>query len=176
MFDDTRDGSPTGSVVKSTDIELSDMQPPSLEPSESTMALGGADSQIEKGLIEHEGGSGGTGTGSIGRTCFNFINTIIGSGVIGLPFALNEAGMFLGLIELVLFAIMTDYSVNILIRTGNFVGSDDYQDICRKGFGRVRSCLFDIPLLTCLGWIHCRIYLFNRWCLRRHVVVFHHLG
>lgn len=140
MSGDTGDTSPAGSA-KASEIELSDLRPEVLAPSESTITFASPESQAKEGLITHDESTEAQtkGTGSIGRTCFNFVNTIIGSGVIGLPFALNEAGMPLGLIELVLFAVMTDYSVNILIRTGKFVGSDDYQDVCRKGFGRVRD-------------------------------------
>lgn len=49
---------------------------------------------------------------------FNFVNSIIGAGIIGLPFALNEAGFVAGLVLLVGITFATDYSVRLLVRLG----------------------------------------------------------
>eukprot|EP00698_Gefionella_okellyi_P013009 TRINITY_DN3534_c0_g2_i1.p1 TRINITY_DN3534_c0_g2~~TRINITY_DN3534_c0_g2_i1.p1 ORF type:complete len:413 (-),score=39.35 TRINITY_DN3534_c0_g2_i1:300-1460(-) len=77
----------------------------------------------------------GAGNSGLAHTVFNFVNTIVGSGIIGLPFAMNEAGLGLGLCELVLFAILTDYSICILVRAGVESGHPEYQALCRHAFG-----------------------------------------
>ncbi|KAM6934372.1 putative sodium-coupled neutral amino acid transporter 11 [Xenentodon cancila] len=66
---------------------------------------------------------------------FNFINSIIGSGIIGLPYALNQAGLPFGLFLLVVVAFITDYSIILLIKGGELSGSDSYQSLVQSTFG-----------------------------------------
>ncbi|XP_047456238.1 putative sodium-coupled neutral amino acid transporter 11 isoform X1 [Mugil cephalus] len=66
---------------------------------------------------------------------FNFINSIIGSGIIGLPFALNQAGLPFGLLLLVVVGFITDYSIILLIKGGNLSGTNSYQSLVRSTFG-----------------------------------------
>ncbi|XP_032385291.1 putative sodium-coupled neutral amino acid transporter 11 [Etheostoma spectabile] len=66
---------------------------------------------------------------------FNFINSIIGSGIIGLPYALNQAGLPFGLLLLVFVAFITDYSIILLIKTGNLSGTNSYQSLVQSTFG-----------------------------------------
>ncbi|XP_034429823.1 putative sodium-coupled neutral amino acid transporter 11 isoform X1 [Hippoglossus hippoglossus] len=66
---------------------------------------------------------------------FNFINSIIGSGIIGLPYALNQAGLPFGLLLLVIVALITDYSIILLIRGGNLSGTNSYQSLVQSTFG-----------------------------------------
>ncbi|XP_060945193.1 putative sodium-coupled neutral amino acid transporter 11 [Limanda limanda] len=66
---------------------------------------------------------------------FNFINSIIGSGIIGLPYALSQAGLPLGLLLLVIVALITDYSIILLIRGGNLSGTNSYQSLVQSTFG-----------------------------------------
>ncbi|KAM4730614.1 putative sodium-coupled neutral amino acid transporter 11 [Anableps anableps] len=72
---------------------------------------------------------------SVISASFNFINSIIGSGIIGLPYALNQAGLPLGLILLVLVGFITDYSIVLLIKGGNLSGSNSYQSLVQNTFG-----------------------------------------
>ncbi|XP_023192314.1 putative sodium-coupled neutral amino acid transporter 11 isoform X1 [Xiphophorus maculatus] len=66
---------------------------------------------------------------------FNFINSIIGSGIIGLPYALNQAGLPFGLLLLMLVGFITDYSIVLLIKGGNLSGSNSYQSLVQNTFG-----------------------------------------
>jgi sodium-coupled neutral amino acid transporter 11 len=45
----------------------------------------------------------------------NFTNSIVGAGIIGLPYALLQAGFFSGLILLILLTILVDFTVNLLV-------------------------------------------------------------
>uniref|UniRef100_A0A182M5G7 Putative sodium-coupled neutral amino acid transporter 11 n=1 Tax=Anopheles culicifacies TaxID=139723 RepID=A0A182M5G7_9DIPT len=54
---------------------------------------------------------------SLPQASFNYINSIVGSGVIGIPYALHRAGFGLGLFLLVIVAVITDYSL-ILMHAG----------------------------------------------------------
>ena len=67
------------------------------------------------------------GGASLMATTANYVNSIIGSGMIGIPFALKEAGFGLGLILLVLVAILTDYSLRLMVRAGTLSGTSSYQ-------------------------------------------------
>ncbi|KAK3912909.1 ESF1-like protein [Frankliniella fusca] len=67
---------------------------------------------------------------------FNYINSIIGSGVIGIPYALHQAGFGLGLLLLILVAVVTDYSLILMVRSGHLSGAYSYQGITEAAFGR----------------------------------------
>ncbi|XP_064614204.1 putative sodium-coupled neutral amino acid transporter 11 [Liolophura sinensis] len=69
-------------------------------------------------------------------TSFNFINSIVGSGIIGIPYAINQAGFGLGILLLVLVAVVTDCSVLMLIEAGYITGLTSYQDVVRTAMGK----------------------------------------
>ena len=52
---------------------------------------------------------------SLPQASFNYINSIVGSGVIGIPYALHRAGFGLGMMLLILVAIITDYSLILMV-------------------------------------------------------------
>lgn len=88
-----------------------------------------------------EGSSGGflqrsMPLSGLSETGFNYVNSIIGSGVIGIPYALHRAGFFTGIILLVLISVLTDYSLVILVKAGNIAGVSTYQDVVEAAFGR----------------------------------------
>ncbi|KAL1420110.1 hypothetical protein MTO96_024569 [Rhipicephalus appendiculatus] len=70
-------------------------------------------------------------TSSLLQTSFNYINSIIGSGVVGIAYALQQAGFGMGLILLVMFAAITDYSLCILIKAGISTGTSTYQYVTK---------------------------------------------
>ncbi|XP_029679402.1 putative sodium-coupled neutral amino acid transporter 11 isoform X2 [Formica exsecta] len=73
---------------------------------------------------------------SLPLASFNFINSIIGSGVIGIPYALHQAGFGLGIALLILVAALTDYSLILMVRSGHICGEMSYQGLMRASFGR----------------------------------------
>ncbi|KAK7938669.1 hypothetical protein WMY93_001995 [Mugilogobius chulae] len=66
---------------------------------------------------------------------FNFINSIIGSGIIGLPYALSQAGLPFGLLLLIVVGFITDYTIILLIKGGNLSGTNSYQALVQSTFG-----------------------------------------
>lgn len=46
---------------------------------------------------------------------FYYVNTIVGSGVIGISYALHRSGFYLGIILLLLVAVITDYSLILMV-------------------------------------------------------------
>ncbi|XP_030642505.1 putative sodium-coupled neutral amino acid transporter 11 [Chanos chanos] len=87
-------------------------------------------------LLSHKDSREG-GTSSTTYAVFNFINSIIGSGLIGLPYSLNQAGLPLGLLLLLVVAVITDYSIILLIKGGNLSGTHSYQALVHSTFGVV---------------------------------------
>ncbi|XP_076164373.1 uncharacterized protein LOC143145164 isoform X2 [Ptiloglossa arizonensis] len=80
---------------------------------------------------------------------FNFINSIIGSGVIGIPYALHQAGFGLGIALLIVVAGLTDYSLILMVRSGHICGEMSYQGLMRASFGRT-----GFYILTTLQFIY----------------------
>ncbi|XP_054286710.1 putative sodium-coupled neutral amino acid transporter 11 [Macrosteles quadrilineatus] len=71
----------------------------------------------------------------LGYASFNYINSIIGSGVIGIPFAFQQAGFGLGLVLLAVVALVTDYSLRLMVRSAHICGSFSYSGIMAAAFG-----------------------------------------
>ncbi|XP_063503660.1 putative sodium-coupled neutral amino acid transporter 11 isoform X3 [Pongo pygmaeus] len=74
------------------------------------------------------------------KTCqsaalFNIVNSIIGSGIIGLPYSMKQAGFPLGILLLFWVSYVTDFSLVLLIKGGALSGTDTYQSLVNKTFG-----------------------------------------
>ncbi|XP_050315679.1 putative sodium-coupled neutral amino acid transporter 11 [Anthonomus grandis grandis] len=81
---------------------------------------------------------------SLHYASFNFINSIIGSGVIGIPYAFHEAGFGFGLVLLIFVAYVTDYSLILMIKAGHISGRFSYQGIMEAAFGRAGYILLGV--------------------------------
>ncbi|XP_044525040.1 putative sodium-coupled neutral amino acid transporter 11 [Gracilinanus agilis] len=66
---------------------------------------------------------------------FNVVNSIIGSGLIGLPYSMKQAGLPLGILLLFWVSYVTDFSLILLIKGGALSGTDSYQSLVHKTFG-----------------------------------------
>lgn len=50
----------------------------------------------------------------------NLVNSIVGAGIIGMPYALRMSGLWAGMLLLVLVAVLTDKSLRLLIEQASF--------------------------------------------------------
>ncbi|KAJ2895140.1 hypothetical protein GGI21_005194, partial [Coemansia aciculifera] len=75
------------------------------------------------------------GTNSVSGAVFNVLNSIIGSGIIGLPYALNNAGMATGLAMLVVVGLVSQFASYTLVLTGKRVDAMHYSEVARKTLG-----------------------------------------
>jgi hypothetical protein len=75
------------------------------------------------------------GSSSVRGAVSNFVNSIIGAGIIGLPYAVREAGIITGIALLVAIAAMTAYSARLIIRLGVAANKIDYEALCEHAFG-----------------------------------------
>mmetsp|Transcript_29538 Transcript_29538/g.74236 ORF Transcript_29538/g.74236 Transcript_29538/m.74236 type:complete len:460 (+) Transcript_29538:174-1553(+) len=92
------------------------------------------------------------------RVAANFVNTVVGAGIVGLPHTLKRSGFALGM-GLMLFACcMTHYSIQLLVRMGIEMRVSTYEEACKVGFGRtgyllVCSCLLMFDFGACLSYL-----------------------
>ncbi|XP_071291123.1 putative sodium-coupled neutral amino acid transporter 11 isoform X2 [Agelaius tricolor] len=84
------------------------------------------------------------GNSDLASAGFNIINSIIGSGIIGLPYSMKEAGFPLGILLLFVVALITDYSIILLIKGGNLSGTKTYQELVKKTYGLVGYLILSI--------------------------------
>ncbi|ERE84316.1 sodium-coupled neutral amino acid transporter 4-like protein [Cricetulus griseus] len=75
------------------------------------------------------------GTTSFGMSSFNLSNAIMGSGILGLSYAMANTGIVLFIIMLLTVAILSLYSVHLLLKTAKEGGSLIYEKLGEKAFG-----------------------------------------
>ncbi|KAL7867591.1 hypothetical protein SRHO_G00089750 [Serrasalmus rhombeus] len=75
------------------------------------------------------------GTASFGMSVFNLGNAIMGSGILGLSYAMANTGIALFVILLIAVSIFSLYSVHLLLKTANEGGSLVYEQLGYKAFG-----------------------------------------
>ena len=90
----------------------------------------------DSNIARSESSNTGVVKSSMPAAVFNFVNSIIGAGIIGLPFALNEAGFGGGIFLLVIIAATTNFSVQLIVRRGVQVGKRNYEDLASHVLGK----------------------------------------
>ncbi|PVV00452.1 hypothetical protein BB560_005165 [Smittium megazygosporum] len=89
---------------------------------------------------------------------FNILNTIIGSGIIGLPYAIKEAGFWFGMLLLIAVGILCKTALEILILCGEKLNSFDFGANLEKTAGKSGRHLLNFAL--CInGFGSCITYL-----------------
>ncbi|CAO3641915.1 unnamed protein product [Cunninghamella echinulata] len=63
-------------------------------------------------------------------------NSIIGAGIIGIPYSVKEAGFGFGIILLIVLTFVVDWTIRLLIFNGKLAGRTTYQDLLQFAFGR----------------------------------------
>eukprot|EP00730_Choanoeca_flexa_P019843 TRINITY_DN9705_c0_g1_i6.p1 TRINITY_DN9705_c0_g1~~TRINITY_DN9705_c0_g1_i6.p1 ORF type:complete len:450 (+),score=105.19 TRINITY_DN9705_c0_g1_i6:152-1501(+) len=97
------------------------------------------------------------GNSSMVGASANMINSIVGAGIIGMPFALREAGFGFGVILIVVMGVITDFSVRVLVSSGVKVNKPNYQDLVLFalgpwGFRALSFGQFFFPLLGMMAY------------------------
>lgn len=75
------------------------------------------------------------GKTSFGMSVFNLSNAIMGSGILGLAFAMSNTGIILFVILLVCIAILSAYSIHLLLKSAGVVGIRAYEQLGNRAFG-----------------------------------------
>ena len=93
---------------------------------------------------------------SILGTSFLLVNSIVGAGIIGIPYALKMSGLWAGVALLILVAILTDKSLRLLIEQASFhpklahLPIHTFEDLASYPFGRIGSAfvLFNMFIMA----------------------------
>ncbi|XP_070695300.1 sodium-coupled neutral amino acid transporter 3-like [Pempheris klunzingeri] len=75
------------------------------------------------------------GKTSFGMSIFNLSNAIMGSGILGLAYAMSNTGIILFIILLLFIAILSAYSIHLLLRSAGVVGIRAYEQLGNRAFG-----------------------------------------
>ncbi|XP_043102425.1 sodium-coupled neutral amino acid transporter 5 [Puntigrus tetrazona] len=75
------------------------------------------------------------GKTSFGMSIFNLSNAIMGSGILGLAYAMANTGIIPFVILLVCIAILSAYSIHLLLKSAGVVGIRAYEQLGNRAFG-----------------------------------------
>lgn len=73
--------------------------------------------------------------GTVLSSIFSLVSTILGGGVLSLPYAFSQSGVLLGLLMLLVVAALSDYSIFTLAACSRRGGVHTYEDVCGVAFG-----------------------------------------
>jgi sodium-coupled neutral amino acid transporter 11 len=65
----------------------------------------------------------------------NLINAIVGAGIVGLPFAIQESGFVPGILLVLVSALLTEKSLRLLIETAKHANVGSYETLAEAAFG-----------------------------------------
>lgn len=123
----TIDKSPNVHGWATDDEDINVLSDATLNPLHST----GSDREsLASFLTESENATSG-----IWQVTFNMSNAIVGAGIIGLPYAFKLSGLWFGLCLMVLMAILTNYSLGILIQSGVALRERSYEATAMRSLG-----------------------------------------
>ena len=100
-------------------------------------------------------------TGSTLRAAiFNFTNTIVGAGAIGLGGAMAQSGGLISVLAILFFAVLTKRSLDLVVELANSTGGGSYEGLAYHSLGR-------------RGWIIVSLskFLYSFGCLVAYLVV-----
>uniref|UniRef100_A0A8C6UT85 Solute carrier family 38 member 3b n=1 Tax=Neogobius melanostomus TaxID=47308 RepID=A0A8C6UT85_9GOBI len=75
------------------------------------------------------------GKTSVGMSVFNLGNAIMGSGILGLAYAMANTGILLFLFLLTAVAALSSYSIHLLLKSSGVVGIRAYEQLGYRAFG-----------------------------------------
>ncbi|XP_051509078.1 sodium-coupled neutral amino acid transporter 5 [Myxocyprinus asiaticus] len=75
------------------------------------------------------------GKTSFGMSIFNLSNAIMGSGILGLAYAMANTGIILFVALLIIIALLSAYSIHLLLKSAGVVGIRAYEQLGYRAFG-----------------------------------------
>lgn len=62
-------------------------------------------------------------------------NSILGAGIIGLPYAVARAGFVMGIFLLITLAAVTDWTIRLVVLNAKLSGRESYTEVMHHCFG-----------------------------------------
>ncbi|XP_074125552.1 sodium-coupled neutral amino acid symporter 1-like [Sminthopsis crassicaudata] len=94
------------------------------------------------------------GTSSIGMSIFNLANSILGSGILGLSYALANTGILFFLFLFIIVSLLTSYSIHLMLICSEATGCLNYEKMGERAFGfKGKYTVFGTTFLQTLGGI-----------------------
>ncbi|KAJ2361913.1 hypothetical protein H4S01_005044, partial [Coemansia sp. RSA 2610] len=81
------------------------------------------------------------------KVWFNLLNTIIGSGMLCLPYALHNAGFVFGLLMLGVIAVLSQFSLYALVLTGKRTGTSHFSSVTEAALGNFGYHLLNYSMI-----------------------------
>uniref|UniRef100_A0A8C1UGL1 Sodium-coupled neutral amino acid transporter 3-like n=1 Tax=Cyprinus carpio TaxID=7962 RepID=A0A8C1UGL1_CYPCA len=102
------------------------------------------------------------GKTSFGMSILNLSNAIIGSGILGLAYAMANTGIIFFVILLILIAVLSAYSIHLLLESAGVVGIRAYEQLGYHAFGQpgkiLAACIIILHNIGALMW--CKPFTF----------------
>ncbi|XP_029906840.1 sodium-coupled neutral amino acid transporter 3-like isoform X2 [Myripristis murdjan] len=127
-------GDETTATAKTPPAETDPENPHRTEGTEANLAesqefLSSMEGQKTTRFTDFEGKT------SFGMSVFNLGNAIMGSGILGLAYAMANTGVVLFLILLTVVAVLSSYSIHLLLKSSGIVGIRAYEQLGYRAFG-----------------------------------------
>lgn len=111
-----------------------------------------------EGKGEHAESGHGHPESNIVGTAAQQMNTVLGAGISSMPYSFAEAGIFAGMIVIIIMAAVTDWSLNVLMKVGKITGEKNYENVSKKAMGMVGyiiTCffMFIVAYFACLAYL-----------------------
>lgn len=89
---------------------------------------------------------------------FNLVSTIVGGGVLSLPYAFAKCGVILGSMALFLSCVISAFSIDLLVASSRGVGRSSYASVVQKAFG-TNAQVVTGGLIVLLTWLVAVAYI-----------------
>ncbi|KAF9621511.1 hypothetical protein IFM89_022529 [Coptis chinensis] len=100
------------------------------------------------GQVVKEPAESGFDGASFSGAVFNLSTTIVGAGIMALPAAIKELGLLLGLIMIVLAALLTGLSIEMILRFGRAASRTSYAGVVGDAFGATGRTLLQACIVV----------------------------
>ncbi|KAI4316579.1 hypothetical protein L6164_024549 [Bauhinia variegata] len=97
---------------------------------------------------DYEPAEGGFDGASFSGAVFNLSTTIVGAGIMALPAAVKKLGLVPGLIMIVLCSMLTETSIDMLLRFTRFSKSSTYSGVVCDAFGGLGRILLQVCIVV----------------------------
>lgn len=94
---------------------------------------------------------------------FNLMNAILGSGILGLADTMNNLGVILFYVLLLITALLAGYTINLLLITSKHSGEKSFEGLAVRAYGRPGKVLTSIMIVFhCLGAMVSYVFIIKK--------------